>query len=267
MQLVAVMLISAPTREDVESNIPLVTSAEAEAANTEEVDEDVLYETEGGEVTGCGQPELETHLGPGQIVRTREFWLLWLTFLLNTQAVGYINSMYKAFGQTFIRDDHFLAVVGAFAAIFNSGGRVLWGYLCDVFSYKLCMMMVTSLITLLFSTLYFTEYGQRATFAVWVWAIFFSFCGNFVLLPTATAQCFGTRNSSKNYGLVMTGSAVGGLLTAVLTQLLSPVFGFLGMFITIAVLSSASAVLTLLFPACPSPKKILEQLQPSPERI
>merc|ERR1719189_2545909 len=166
--------------------------------------------------------------------------------------------MYKAFGQTFIRDDHFLAVVGAFAAIFNSGGRVLWGHLCDVFGYKLCMMMVTSLITLLFSTLYFTEYGQRATFAVWVWAIFFSFCGNFVLLPTATAQCFGTKYSSKNYGLVMTGSAVAAPMLAILTEFLSPVLGWLGMFTIIAAFSFASAIMNFcFFPKNPNPKQIV----------
>ena len=268
MQLVAVMLISAPSPDDMESNIPLVTSAEAEARDNE-MEEDILYQNDAAMSSSPNpvQPEIEINIRPGDIVKTREFWILWLTFVLNTQAVGYINSMYKAFGQTFIKDDHFLAVVGAFAAIFNSGGRVLWGHLCDVFGYKMCMMMVTSLITTLFSTLYFTEYGQRATFAIWIWAIFFSFCGNFVLLPTATAQCFGTKNSSKNYGLVMTGSAAAAPMIALLTQFMSPVIGFLGMFIIIALFSAAGALLTLLFPACPSPKKIVEQLKPSPERI
>ena len=221
IQLVAVILISRPTEDEVAGNIPL-------------------------------QTEVEINMRPGDIVRTREFWTLWFTFVLNTQAVGYINTMYKAFGQTFIKDDHFLAVVGAFAAIFNSGGRVLWGHLCDVFGYKSCMLMVTSLISLLFSTLYFTEFGQKATFAIWVWAIFFSFCGNFVLLPTATALCFGTRHSSKNYGLVMTGSAAAAPLIAVLTQYLNPVIGFLGMFIIIAVFSAVAAIITFQFPSCPS---------------
>ena len=32
---------------------------------------------------------------PGQMVKTTEFWILWLTFFLNSQAIGYINSMYK----------------------------------------------------------------------------------------------------------------------------------------------------------------------------
>merc|ERR1719471_2067408 len=262
MQLLAVLLISSPGEEELSSNIPLVTQIE-------EQEEDVLYQTGSAASSPVTEPQagIEINIKPSDIVKTREFWVLWVTFVLNTQAVGYINSMYKAFGQTFIQDDHFLAVVGAFAAIFNSGGRVMWGHLCDVFSYKKCMIMVTTLIALLFSTLYFTEFGQKATFAIWIWAIFFSFCGNFVLLPTATAQCFGTRNSSKNYGLVMTGSAAAAPLIAILTQFLNPIIGFLGMFIIIAIFSAVGALLTLMFPSCPSPKKIQEQLSPHPESL
>ena len=81
----------------------------------------------------CFSAELIENLRPGQIVKTTEFWILWSTFFLNTQAIGYINSMYKAYGQVFITDDHFLAVVGAFAAIFNAFGRVFWGHMCDKF--------------------------------------------------------------------------------------------------------------------------------------
>ena len=77
-------------------------------------------------------------------MKTCEFWILWSTFFLNTQAIGYINSMYKAYGQVFINDDHFLAVVGAFAAIFNASGRVFWGHLCDKFGYRSCMLVVTA---------------------------------------------------------------------------------------------------------------------------
>jgi len=269
MQLVAIMLISPPDEQDLLENTPMVASTLEE--------EEIIYQSErmasprtrsransnasAMQEMQIGMKEGEENLKPSQIVRTREFWILWLTFFLNTQAVGYINSMYKAFGQTFIDDDHFLAFTGAFAALFNSSGRVLWGYLSDVFGYKLCMLLVTICISLLYSTLYFTELGAKFLFALWIWMIFFSFCGNFVLLPTASAVCFGTKYSSKNYGLVMTGSAVAAPLIAMLTQGLSPVIGFLGMFIIIACFSAASAILTLFFPSSPSPRKLLQRLE------
>ena len=154
MQLVAILLISSPSSDDLDSNIPLVTHEQDQ--DTEEV----LYQNDAVSsptAAATVQADIVADIEPGQIVKTQEFWILWVTFVLNTQAVGYINSMYKAFGQTFIQDDHFLAVVGAFAAIFNSSGRVLWGHLCDVFGYKMCMMMVTTLITILFSTLFWKK--------------------------------------------------------------------------------------------------------------
>ena len=231
MQLVAVMLISNPSEDDIASNIPLVSH------HTDDIEEEIIYQTEGDLRSRSQSPAQDSpfvqqpppagaqqdleNVPPSKVVRTPEFWILWFTFLLNTQAVGYINTMYKAFGQQFIDDDHFLAVVGAFAAVFNSFGRVVWGHFCDVSGYKMCMLIVTTSISFLYSTLYFSEYGQRATFAIWIWAIFFAFCGNFVLLPTATAQCFGTANSSKNYGLVMTGSAAAAPILAILTQVQS----------------------------------------------
>jgi hypothetical protein len=39
-------------------------------------------------------PDMD-NLRPGQIIKTREFWVLWMTFFLNTLPIGYINSMYK----------------------------------------------------------------------------------------------------------------------------------------------------------------------------
>ena len=163
MQLVAVMLISNPSEDDMASNIPLVSH------HTDDMEEEIIYQTEGDlrsrspgpdspltQPLPCPAPDTE-NVSPSLVVKTPEFWILWFTFLLNTQAVGYINTMYKAFGQQFIDDDHFLAVVGAFAAVFNSIGRVFWGHLCDVFGYKMCMLIVTTAISFLFSSLYFSS--------------------------------------------------------------------------------------------------------------
>ncbi len=140
-----------------------------------------------------GHPEEAENIKPGQAARTKEFWILWGTFFLNTQAITYINTMYKAYGQEFIQDDHFLAIVGALAAVFNACGRVFWGHLCDGFGYRACMMVVTAAVGLLYATFYLVQFGGKPIFALWIWAIFFCFCASFVLLPTATAQCFGTK--------------------------------------------------------------------------
>ncbi|QQP42295.1 Oxalate:formate antiporterlike, partial [Caligus rogercresseyi] len=188
--ILSVFLISSPSESEVTSLMPLVTHAgdDEEEEEAEDDDSDMelsnVSQQQHPSSTPTAVHKFEENLSPAQVIRSREFWILWSTFLLNSQVIGYINSMYKAFGQTFIKDDHFLAIVGAFAAIFNSGGRIFWGHLCDTFGYRSCTMVVSSLLA---------SHREQGPLASWVWAIFFCFCGNFVLMPTATAQCFGTK--------------------------------------------------------------------------
>jgi len=285
VQFMSVLLIKGPPDDEVSAMMPLVTHSSPEETEglidvqdnnddeQEEDEEDLELDQPLGSPRRSSirvsQSELLESLKPGQIVKTCEFWILWSTFFLNTQAIGYINSMYKAYGQVFINDDHFLAVVGAFAAIFNASGRVFWGHLCDKFGYRSCMLVVTASMALLYLTFGFAPvYGGKVLFAVWVWAIFFFFCANFVLLPTATAQTFGTRHTSKNYGLVMTGQAAAAPVIAIITEFLSPALGWFGMFIIIAGASTLCCAITLKFPKNPSPKAIIERLQrPPPEQL
>ena len=88
MQLVAVVLISSPEEEDLAGNIPLVSQSE-------EQEEDVLYQT-GSSANSpvTGPQELEINIKPGDIVKTREFWILWVTFVLNTQVGNVVPSLY-----------------------------------------------------------------------------------------------------------------------------------------------------------------------------
>ena len=79
---------------------------------------------------------------PGQAVKTKEFWLLWLAFFLNFQAQSYYGLIWKVFGQTFIHDDQFLAIVGALGAVFASLGVIFWGRFIDFFSYRFSMVNI-----------------------------------------------------------------------------------------------------------------------------
>ncbi|XP_021364600.1 uncharacterized protein LOC110457592 [Mizuhopecten yessoensis] len=77
-----------------------------------------------------------TDYSPRQVLKKKSFYMLWFLFLFNGQGIQFISSLYKTYGQTFIKDDHFLAIVGSLAAVCNGGGRILWGYLADKFCFK-----------------------------------------------------------------------------------------------------------------------------------
>ena len=76
----------------------------------------------------------------------KSFFFFRLSVVLITQVVA---ALYKAFGQTFIYDDHFLAIVGAICSFFNCSGRLIYGMIMDKTSYKVAMSIESILLTLL----------------------------------------------------------------------------------------------------------------------
>lgn len=130
---------------------------------------------------------------------------MWLMFALSTQAVQFVNTMYKAFGSQFIPDDHFLAFVGSIASIFNAGGRLSWGLFYDKTSFRTCINTLCGLLSILMFTFQVSSYYQsKLLFSIWVISIFFTFSGIFVIFPTATAQVFGRSHAGTIYGFLFT---------------------------------------------------------------
>lgn len=126
-------------------------------------------------------------------------------FAFSTQSVQFINTMYKAFGQQFIHDDHFLAFVGSIASIFNAGGRLFWGNLFDKTSFRVCINILSGMLSILMLTFELTAYYEsKLLFFTWVVSIFFTFSGIFVIFPTACAQVFGRMHAGTIYGILFT---------------------------------------------------------------
>lgn len=187
-------------------------------------------------------------LKPMEVIFKKTFVVIWLMYLFNTIAIGYINAMYKSFGQTFITDDHFLAVIGSLAAIFNAGGRIAWGYLMDKTSFRVAMRILATLLALLFAIMPLARYMGKLIFTLLLWLIFFTFSGTFVLMPTVTEKAFGAQHYSANYGLLFTSQTISGPLMAAVNQLMLNAVGYSGCFLTISGIISFSVILTFCIP-------------------
>ena len=94
----------------------------------------------------------EAYVTPKEALKRKEFYMLWVTrsphnlFLIQLKkTIKYffrfcavlitqsVSGFYKAFGQSFIADDHFLSFVGAVSSVFNCTGRLFYGILMDRF--------------------------------------------------------------------------------------------------------------------------------------
>ena len=95
-------------------------------------------------------------------------------------------------------------------AVFNAAGRILAGLLSDRIGRinTLSVASVLGIIGLLL--LYMTGQGGYATFYIGIAGIGLSFCSFMGVYPGFTADQFGTKNNSVNYGIMFIGLAGAG---------------------------------------------------------
>ncbi|GAG54807.1 unnamed protein product, partial [marine sediment metagenome] len=137
-------------------------------------------------------------------------------------------------------------LIGSLAALFNGLGRIVWGKMADIITYKRAMLlMFISQAILLF--IYFTTRFNEIYFLLMTCAIYFCFGGNFSLFPTATTDLFGSKNLGPNYGMVFTAYGIAGFVGATMVSAFVSIFGsYLIFFIVMGLMSVGAAVLAYL---------------------
>lgn len=144
-------------------------------------------------------------MSPLEMAKDAFFWQLVVALFLDGFSMVYVATLYKAFGQTFIRNDILLAVVGSVASIFNAAGRIFWGYIADKFSFKVSFLILSALFAAFIFTFGLSRFGhngKEAMFFIWVCAMFFFIGGTFSTAITGTARAYGSDFVGMNYGLV-----------------------------------------------------------------
>lgn len=197
--------------------------------------------------------ERELFITPREALRKREFYILWFTRFSVVLVTQTIAGFYKAFGQTFIEDDHFLSLVGAICSIFNCSGRLFYGLLMDKTTYRLAMTTETVGLFCLFSTLYATSILGQVGFAIWIWMIFLTFPGTYSTQPAVTVQTFGHKYGGTIYGFLFTSDIVNNLLVGILSKSILQAWGYMGLFFILAAFAAFAFVVTCFFPWNPSP--------------
>jgi OFA family oxalate/formate antiporter-like MFS transporter len=161
-----------------------------------------------------------------EMIRTPQFWLLWLTYFAGCTAglmiIMNVTNIWQSpsllsLAKTMpnVPKDAFKSVADAGAtavmivAILNALGRIAWGKISDVIGRKstLYIMFLYSGIIMLFLNS-FTTYPL---FIFGVASVGFCFGGFLALYPAVTADYFGTKNVGVNYGWMFTAYGAGGL--------------------------------------------------------
>ena len=82
---------------------------------------------------------------PRKLLKQWDFHLLWLAYMILGGSQTYITSVYKAFGETFIYSDRFLAIVGSLGSVGAFTAKIAFGIIADYFDSKSTLAVVVSI--------------------------------------------------------------------------------------------------------------------------
>ena len=149
------------------------------------------------------------------MLKTKQFWFLWLMYMFGAAAGLMVIGNLKPFG---VYSGLTAAIAGSavgILALFNGAGRITWGFVSDKMGRTKSMALMFLLQGIMMIAL--IKMGATALLlgiaAAWVG---FNFGGNFALFPSTTADFFGTKNLGMNYGFVFTSYGVAGIVGPIL---------------------------------------------------
>jgi MFS transporter, OFA family, oxalate/formate antiporter len=144
-----------------------------------------------------------------QVLRTKQFFILWVSFLFGTFAGLLIIGQISKIGLEQAGIVTPFLLVG-FYAVFNALGRVVSGSVSDRLGRERSLFLLFLIQVVTF--LAFPYLRQPATLIAGIAVVGITFGGMLTIYPTIVADYYGLRTLGLNYGLVFTAWGVGGVL-------------------------------------------------------
>ena len=171
------------------------------------------------DVQAAGQLGAEGYT-PAQMLKTPQFYSIWLVFLSSAIAglmVIYCIQLFGLDALEFRGVENAIVITGtamAWYAIFNGLGRILWGMISDRIGRKTAIIAMSTLQGLIMLATYhgFISFGLATGLIVAASLIGFNYGGIFALFPAITADYFGNKEVGRNYGWVFTSYGVAGIM-------------------------------------------------------
>jgi OFA family oxalate/formate antiporter-like MFS transporter len=176
------------------------------------------YEAAAKGVTGPGIP---TGMLPNDVLKTSQFYMIWLTFAVGAMSGLMVIGIIKLFsidsltaaGMEAARASAVAGTaMGVFYAIFNGLGRIVWGSVSDKLGRQRSVIFMCLFQAVMMFAFYFFLASSEWPLYVGAALIGFNFGGNFALFPALTADLFGAATVGRNYGWVFTSYGVGGII-------------------------------------------------------
>jgi OFA family oxalate/formate antiporter-like MFS transporter len=164
------------------------------------------------------EPALEAARGvtsheftPGEVLRTRTFYLMWVAYALGCSAGLMVISQLVPFA----RGEKLSAAVASTALLVgaagNVAGRTFSGWISDALGRLnvLRLMIGTSVVAM---PLLYASAGSSAGFLLMVFVVYWCFGTQLSVNASTAADFWGTKNAGINYGLLYTAYGTAGVI-------------------------------------------------------
>jgi len=180
---------------------------------------------------------------PAEMVKTPQFYLLWVMFLFGASAglmiIGHLATISKVQGGI-----TWGFVLVAILAVANAGGRIFFGWLSDKIGRSRTMFLVFAIQAI--NMFLFAFYTSGATLLIGSLLTGAAYGACLSLFPSAVFDYFGLKNGGLNYSFVFTAWGIASLIGPLLAgRALDLTQSYQGAYTISAILMIVAAILAL----------------------
>ena len=151
-------------------------------------------------------------LTPGEVLRTSNFYFLWLAYALGTSAGLMVISQLVPFARSQGISSDLLATMTLVVAAFgNAGGRILSGWLSDGLG-RLNVLRLMIGISIVAMPLLYKAGANITLLYVMVFVVYWCYGTQLSVNASTTSDFWGTKNAGINYGMLFTAWGVAGII-------------------------------------------------------
>ena len=158
-----------------------------------------------------GAQIVKTNYLPSEIVKTGSFWTLWVIYFIGAAAGLMIIGQAVPIGVQVAKLTPAVAAAGlGVMALLNGLGRLVWGSISD----KLGRTKTIIACFVMYILAFVFVLPNSDTFILWlvgVCAVGFAYGGYLALMPSLTADYFGTKSLGANYGFLFSAWGIAGV--------------------------------------------------------
>ncbi|XP_053404678.1 uncharacterized protein LOC123553875 isoform X2 [Mercenaria mercenaria] len=173
---------------------------------------------------------------------------IWWIILFNLYGgMTIANGLYKVYGQTFIADDHFIALIGSLSAVFNCVFRPVWGMMMDKYGFQVAVKLASACFVCLSCTIMHTETLGKVAFLLWICGMYGSSCCVMSIGPATLAELFGVEYMAINMGFTFSAVTAAALTVGFIGLDLQNILGWHGLFLLTGFMGATAFFVTFLF--------------------